>query len=173
MVGLPKSVKGVVAGICGMTALAAVSPLASKGASSPARPNQASLCLAREVPLFTCAMGRKVVSVCSGSGTPTAYRYGTPGHVELTSRDLTIADRGFSGGGETQITALNKGYAYIVYNKTVRTSFGANGQHDSADASGLIVRKGNRTLSSAKCSADAVISSKARTLIPAGAYLDH
>ena len=82
------------------------------GADAAAQPRAASLCTAAETPLFTCAIGREIVSVCGGKISAT-YRYGRPGRVELKSRALTIASRSYSGGGETQITATKRDWTYL------------------------------------------------------------
>ncbi|MFV0623317.1 hypothetical protein ACBY01_04795 [Sphingomonas sp. ac-8] len=140
------------------------------GGSAPPPPDPATLCKASEKPLFSCPIGRKLVSVCAGAAKPV-YRYGTAGRVELTSTDLTTASVGYSGGGETQIAATNGAYRYIVYDRTVRTGFGEDGLHHPDFDSGLIVRRGARTLSSRTCSAEPVLGTPNVGTIPPGAFV--
>ena len=177
MASVPTGVAGLAAGLCAIAALAdaAASVPRSGQVSAPAlrSSNSATFCAADEAVIFSCPLGTKRVSVC-GSGKQATYRYGAPGNVELTIRNLHIAERGLSGGGETQISASNNGYSYVVYDKTVRTSFNANGQNAPDSESGLLVRHNGRTLSSKRCGNDAPISSRANAYIPAvGQFFAH
>ena len=92
-----------------------------------------------------------MVSICAVSGGEAIYRYGRPGHIELQAGGLHKAEQGAAGGGEDQIDFNAKGYQYIVYARTVRTGFGSDGHNDPDFISGLIVKKGDRKLSSAVC----------------------
>ena len=129
------------------------------------------LCEAGETPFFSCEIGAKRVSVCSG-GSGAVYRYGTPGKVELTSRSLTFANQGYSGGGESQLTATNDDYTYTVYDRTVRTSFGEGG-NDPEFSSGLIVARGGRVISSKMCKGESSVDADAERALPAGSFVEH
>ena len=154
----------------GVAVLAAVlGGLAAAGAASAAEP---SLCGVGETVLFTCAVGHKVVSVCGGDGKAT-YDYGTPGKIEMSSQALQMAERMFSGGGETQISLTNGAYSYIVYDKTVRTSFSSDGHNDPDSTSGLVVLKGGKTISAKTCGTDATISADASKVIQKGDFIEH
>ena len=96
---------------------------------------------AGETVLFSCVVGHKVVSVC-GAGGKATYYYGSSVKVEISARALSFAERAYSGGGETQICFRNGEYIYIVYDKTVRTSFSSEGHNDPDSSSGLVVEKG-------------------------------
>jgi hypothetical protein len=130
-----------------------------------------TLCEAGETSFFSCEIGAKRVSVC-GTNSGAVYRYGTPGKVELTSRSLTFANRAYSGGGESQITAKNGGYTYTVYDSTVRTSFGEGG-NDPEFSSGLVVSRGERVISSKMCKAESSIDADAERSLPAGSFSEH
>ena len=130
-----------------------------------------TLCQAGETPFFSCEIGAKRVSVCGG-GSGAVYRSGTPGKVELTSRSLTFANRGYSGGGETQITAKNGEYTYTVYDRTVRTSFG-DGGNDPEFSSGLLVARGARVISSKTCKGESSVAADAERALPAGSFVEH
>jgi hypothetical protein len=130
-----------------------------------------TLCQSGETPLFSCEIGAKRVSVCGG-GSSAVYRYGTPGKVELTARGLTYANRGYSGGGESQITAKNNEYTYTVYDRTARTSFGEGG-NDPEFASGLVIARGGRVLSSMMCKGESPVQSTAERALPAGSFVEH
>ena len=103
------------------------------------------------------------------------YRFGRPGHVELQSRDLHIAEQDYSGGGEDQVWFQANGYRYIVYSRTVRTNFGPSGQHDPQTTSGLVVQKDGHAVLSAKCGGegDQPIVAKTYGVVPAGPFTPH
>ena len=131
-----------------------------------------SLCKAGETPLFSCPIDRKVVSICS-DGAKATYYFGSPDHIELSSQALSMADHMFSGGGETQISFSRGEYGYIVYDKTIRTSFSADEQNDPESTSGLVVQKNGKTVSTKQCGLDAAISSGARRFIKPGPFMEH
>ena len=171
MVSISTGVKGLAAGACAIIALAAFPAVTSHApvAAAQAAPlgNSGSLCTAGETSIFSCPLGAKHVSVC-GSGKQAVYRYGMPGKVELTSRNLTLAKQAYSGGGETQIQVRNNDYTYILFDKTSRTGFGSGGQNDPDSRSGLLVRHAGKTLSMKECGDDAPIPSRASAFISAG-----
>lgn len=161
-------------GMVPVTASAAVAEAAAHPTQAvPAASKLAddTLCEAGETPFFFCDLGAKRVSVCGG-GSGAVYRYGTPGKVELTSRNLTFANRGYSGGGESQITAKNGEYTYTVYDSTVRTRFGDSG-NDPELSSGLVVSRGKRPISSKVCKGKSSITGDAAHVIPAGNFADN
>ena len=130
-----------------------------------------TLCEAGETSLFSCEIGAKRVSVCSvGSGA--VYRYGTPAKVELTSRSVTFANRGYSGGGESQLTAKNGDYTYTAFDSTIRTSFGEGG-NDPEFSSGLVIARGGRVISSKMCKGESTVDASAGGALPAGSFVEH
>ncbi|MGI4745813.1 MAG: hypothetical protein ACRYGI_08980 [Janthinobacterium lividum] len=131
-----------------------------------------SLCKSGETPLFSCPIGHKIVSVCS-DGTKATYYFGTSDRIELSSQALSIADHMFSGGGEAQISVSHAAYGYIVYHKTTRTSFSADGHNDSDFTSGVVVQKNGETVSTKQCGSDATISSDAHRVIQPGPFIEH
>lgn len=134
----------------------------------------ASLCLAREEPVFACSIGKKIAAVC-GRDRAAIYRFGVPGHVELEATGLALADRGFSGGGETQIVFANHGYRYVVYDSTVRTSIAADGRHDADSRSGLLVQHEGKTVVNSVCrgTTSTGIKAAAAKFIPSGPFVEH
>ena len=158
-------------GICIVTLLALVG--ASPGGRQVTPDRGGSLCLAGETPIVQCMLGGKQATVC-GSGKRAIYRYGRPGRVELTAFDLRLARRGYSGGGETQIHVANRDYRYILFDRTIRTGFGADGRNDPAISSGLIIRRAGRTIATRPCDNDAPIPARATTVMPAdGTVMPH
>jgi hypothetical protein len=121
----------------------------------------ASLCAANETPLFQCRVGRKMAAVCggrSGGRTYAQYRFGRPGALELTypnsrngSGTLRRASIPFSGGGEAQFHFTSGNHQYVVFSRTVRTSFGAGGNNPEFSA-GVTVRRNGRVLRTLGCS---------------------
>jgi len=145
-----------------------------------------SLCRANETPIFSCRLGKKSVAVCgitSASGARSAeYRFGTPGRVEMTypgagGGALAFINIPYSGGGEEQISFDRSGYRYLVYSGVYRTSFGADGRHDSAFEAGMFVMRDGKVVTKAKCTdpADATLSGQEarRFGIGEGKAVDH
>ena len=114
-------------------AMAAVTVLAQ------AKP-PASLCRTPEPVLFTCHVGTKLASICGQEQGGATYRYGQPGHVELEAADLHRGHEMQSGGGETQVYADTPTHRYLVYDRMVRTGFGADGLHYPREDIGLLVQ---------------------------------
>ena len=123
--------------------------------------------------LFTCAINRKIVSICRQERGQPMYRFGIPGHVELEGSTLHFARTGFSGGGEDQVQVDTPTHRYIVYTEIHRTAFGADGLHDPKSSAGLIVQEQGRTISSRKCAVDATFHEQTEALVPAGEYVPH
>ena len=150
---------------------------ATARATAETRGSPESMCKPGEVAVFACPIGRKVVAVCMGTGASAntaAYRFGTPGRVELEARDLTHASRGYSGGGETQISLARGDYRYTLYDNMTRTGFGADGRNDSQMTTGLIVQRGGKTLSDRRCGgAETVMLSQAAARLPPGEFVEH
>jgi hypothetical protein len=130
-----------------------------------------TLCEAGERRFFSCEIGAKRVSVC-GRGSGAVYRYGTPGKVELSAPSLTFANRAYSGGGESQLTASNGDYTYTVYDRTVRTSF-EEGGNDPAFSSGLVIARAGRVISSKMCKSESPVEADAERALPAGSFVEH
>lgn len=141
-------------------------PIATTGALA-----SDTLCEAGETPFFSCEIGAKRVSVCRGVAG-AIYRFGTPNKVELTSRSVAFANRGYSGGGESQLTAKNGDYTYTLYDRTVRTSFGESG-NDPEFSSGLVIARGGRVISSKTCKGDSSVDADAERTLPGGGFVEH
>lgn len=161
-----------------MTALAkaigigsALALLAVTGAPAAAPRQAHNLCLAGEQPLFACPIGRKLISVC-GNRRGVTYRFGTPGRVELSSDRLATAYTMYAGGGERQIAFVNKGFTYIVFDRAVRQMSGGE-LSGTGFSAGLLVRRGDRTVSKARCAGETSMSSDVERLLPAGTFVYH
>lgn len=144
----------------------------SRGTSLDVRHGPASLCATGEAVFFSCPIGTKQVAVC-GAQSGARYRYGSPSRIELEVATVTSVSRGFAGGGETQITASHGDYSYTVYDRTVRTSFDADGRHDPVFSSGLIVRRGGRTISARRCNDEPIMTSDPTEGIGKGSFVEH
>ena len=165
---------GVAAGIGGLISATVIgsepAPL-PRPPAAPAYPG-ASLCEPQESVLASCAVGTRQVSICA-RGTKAVYRYGRPGRIEMTASDVHWASTGYSGGGELQVTARNAGHSYTLFDRIVRTGFGADGlNHPKAD-SGLVVRRGDKILSARNCTPVQPIAADVRELLPEGDFVDH
>lgn len=93
-----------------------------------------SLCDAQEQVIFSCTLGKKMVSVCasndfSASSGYLQYRFGQKGALELTCPDLAeVAPASqfvqartlmFAGGGGGYLRFINGQHHYIVYTAIV------------------------------------------------------
>jgi hypothetical protein len=117
---------------------------------------QGSLCATNEVVIFSCGVGRKMVSVCGGRRpAPHAqYRFGAPGDIELAfpgpgQTGLTFAREMYSGGGALQIRFSNGGHDYAVYSRSVRTGF--RGRNRPLFSDGVMIRRAGRLVSNRAC----------------------
>ena len=107
---------------------------------------------------------------------PIGIPLGRPAQIELQGRDLHIGKQGYSGGGGDQISFQSNGYRYIVYDRTLRTSFGADGHIDPQSSSGLVVQKGGRTVSSTRCGGEGdqpVKTGEGERFTPTDGSVDH
>ena len=154
-----------------LSAAASLTLFASAALAAPA-----SLCTTKETDLFSCPIHGKIVSVCGLSPGRAEYRFGRPGQIELQGRDLHIGEQSYSGGGEDQIYCQSNGYRYIVYDRALRTGFGADGHNDPQSSSGLVVLKGGRTVSSIRCGGEGdqpVKTGEGERFVPRGGFVDH
>jgi hypothetical protein len=163
---------GVATGIGGLISAAVVGSEPTPRSPVAGNDKAASLCDPQETVLASCAIGQRRVSICA-RGAKAVYRYGRPGRVELTTSDLHWASTGYSGGGELQVTARNAGHSYTLFDRIVRTGFGADGlNHPKAD-SGLLVRRGEKILSARACTPAEPIAAEIRELLPDGEFVEH
>ena len=115
-----------------------------------------SHCSGQEQTVFSCSLGKKIVSVCASNDiSPTSgylqYRFGQKNAPELTfpastepSRHADIQARAlmFSGGGGGYLRFINGRYNYIVY-----TAIGKGwGTKD-----GITVEKDHKPIAHLKC----------------------
>lgn len=150
--------------------LAVAAPAAlTPGAVSGTAPLQ-SLCTRGETRLFSCLVGGKLVSICARPDG-AIYRYGRPGRVEMRSGDLRFARRGYSGGGEQQIWFASGDYRYVIYDRLVRTSFGADGRHDPQASAGLLIQRAGRTVSDRQCRGG--MAAGVDKVVPRGSFVEH
>ena len=138
-----------------------------------------SLCAVGEQVIFSCGIGRKMVSVCGGRATaPHAqYRFGTPGNIELAfpgpgQSGLSYAREMYSGGGALQIRFATGGYDYAVYSRTVRTGFGRSGRNNPRFSDGVMIRRGGRLISNQACNTAVRGDAQAEDFMPEGTILE-
>ena len=124
--------------------------LAAALLASPRTAAPRSLCGRDEPVTYTCPVRSRVLSVC-GRGGQAVYRFGRPGRVEVEAGRPTFAERGFAGGGETQVAFHAGDVSYTVHQSTVRTRFGPDGRHDPKFSDGVLVRRGALKLADIGC----------------------
>ncbi len=116
-----------------------------------------SLCHEREQIIFSCSLGKKMVSVCasndfSASSGYLQYRFGKGGVLELAFPNLTESAQAsqfvqartlmFAGGGGGYLRFINGPYHYIVY-----TAIGK----DWGAKDGVAVEKNNQLIANLEC----------------------
>ena len=114
-----------------------------------ARAHLPASCMAGETTIFACTFENgERVSVCSRGSATASFR----------SADTSIeggkwARIGYSGGGELQI-AFDKGKRrYVVYSRTIRTSFSPEDNNPPGGGDGLVVLRNGKFESLLKCRA--------------------
>jgi hypothetical protein len=121
-----------------------------------------SLCSGHEKIVFSCHVGRKIISLCRAQKAPQdlTYRYGTPGHLELAYPDPKINEqRKFYTsssplfGGEVTYLAFRRGvYEYRIYSKIGRMDSDSN-QQDRIPMfeDGLVISRNGKLLKQQVC----------------------
>ena len=127
----------------------------SAQAAGDARLNIAGThCKAGERVAYSCAFGKKVVSVCITRGESVTYRYGPLGRPEMvvasTGRDgkahrneVMLA----AGGNQQHLRFTSGGYEYIVYSGITGPGFDLPNERSS----GLVVLKGEDQVADKAC----------------------
>ena len=123
--------------IPGLVALMALGPAAAIRAQSvPAT-------------VFTCAIGKKTVSVTQ-AGSQLTYHFGVGGKDEMTIVGTPSSGNVFQlsqrfAGWEHQVRFTNGDYSYIVYDSE------GNGRVGAASSSGLVIMQGAKQISDRPC----------------------
>lgn len=107
----------------------------------------ATHCGKQEEVIFSCAIGKKVVSVC-GEYKKMSYRFGAIGSPELVFSSVkpsggTIM---YSGGGGAYLRLPNEGYRYVLY-----TGIGRGWEKE-----GLALEKNGRLVKNFECKSSAI-----------------
>jgi hypothetical protein len=116
-----------------------------------------SLCNTQEQIIFSCSLGKKMVSVCasndfSASSGYLQYRFGQKDALELAFPDLTESAPAaqfvqaqtlmFAGGGGGYLRFINEPYHYIVY-AAIGKGWGTK--------DGVAVEKNNQLIANLEC----------------------
>jgi hypothetical protein len=140
--------------VLALAAVAGSSAPPAQAAADPRTVVSGTQCRAGERVAFTCAMGRKVVSVCIQPNRLVAYRYGPLGKPEMVIASSGAdgrAHRGevmLSGGGAQQhLRFHNAGAEYVVYSGITGPGF----DPPNVRSSGLVVLRGQDEVSSRAC----------------------
>lgn len=134
-----------------------------------------SLCMKQEFVIATCPVGRKIASVCGPRRGHAIYRFGRPGRIELESQGLRHSNKGYAGGGETQVYFTRGAYTYFLFDNMTRTGFGLEGQHDAVLTSGLVLQHKGRFRRLSRCPGmdPVIMSGKVRDYMPEGPFIEH
>jgi hypothetical protein len=113
-----------------------------------------ALCVAGEVPVFSCKVGGKIVSLCASpdlneaAGTMT-YRFGRKGGLELVHPTTPTHPSGaFSAG----IDSAERGdFVRFSRNEFTYTIYALVGLRDRNEEDGLLIVRGKKILRHLKC----------------------
>lgn len=104
---------------------------------------------ASEKPVFSCRSGAHTVIVVRSGGVLT-YRSMRGGGLEIqVMQNEGVSRMGYSGGGELQAAFRQGSWTYVVYQRTVRTSF--IGRNDARFEAGVDVVRNDRVVSRRRC----------------------
>lgn len=138
-----------------------------------------SLCKKNETEIFNCQLKEKTLSLCgigdlSKQSAALQYRFGTSTKSELVYPNASTPIEGhfwsstaaYSGGGESRIHFKNGKFDYILFENTIRTSFGADGLHNPEFNAGIVTKENGKIASIRRCSNDAQILQSSLKFIP-------
>ncbi|MBB3694913.1 hypothetical protein [Sphingomonas sp. BK580] len=120
--------------------------------------------------VFACRMGDRTAAVVR-IGSNLIYRSVRRGRVELEVPHGRYAQEGFSGGGELQAAFRNGPWTYVVYERTVRTSF--HGTNDPSFEAGVDVLRGGRVVARQRCTDGSSQFTGQLAGIPEGGFIEH
>jgi hypothetical protein len=122
------------------------------------------LCHADEKVVFGCAVGKRMVSLCSSPKLGrdvgyVQYRFGTLARLELTYPEkleppgdkFHYSNTGYSGGGASRLRFTIAGFDYVFFDSTVRTNFKPGEPNNPAFTAGIATVQGGKVVSRHKC----------------------
>ncbi|MBR8292792.1 hypothetical protein KDW63_01235 [Burkholderia cenocepacia] len=122
------------------------------------------LCTVEETVVFNCELEKSISSLCQTKGSGVlVYRNGNDGKINLeiyggngVGRDVFyFSNTSYAGGGEAHIRFSRFGYAYYLYDRTIKTEGGPT------FSAGIVVYKGRKRISNLMCNNDASIREEA------------
>lgn len=120
--------------------------------------------------VFACRIGARTATVVR-DGSKLVYRSIRRGRVELQVAHGRYAQEGFSGGGELQAAFRNGPWTYVVYERTVRTSFHAT--NDPSFEAGVDVMRGGRVVFRGRCADSHTQFTEQLTSAMEGPFIEH
>jgi hypothetical protein len=124
-----------------------------------------------EQTVFRCAVRGGAVVVVREGATLT-YRPVRRGRVELRLSGGHLYRTGYSGGGELQAVFRNGPWTYVVYERTIRTSF--SGRSEPRFEAGVDVLRSDRTVSRRRClDAGSQFEGELPDVLPQDDFVEH
>lgn len=123
-----------------------------------------------EQTVFACRIGARTATVVR-DGSKLVYRSTRRGRVKLEVPHGRYAQEGFSGGGELQAAFRSGPWTYVVYERTVRTSF--HGTNDPNFEAGVDVLRGSRVVSRGRCLNGRAQFVQRLTDVAEGPFIEH
>lgn len=159
MGGLSVRAHGVAAGWHRGVACALMLAVAFPVGAAPLAPK----CPDARAAAFSCRIDSRVLTIC-GLGGKAVLRVGKRSRMVVQARGARYASRMYSGGGEAQVIFASRASRFVVYDRTLRTSFAEDGANDAQAMTGMFVQKAGRTVSKLGCDPESLTG----TLMPAG-----
>jgi hypothetical protein len=128
---------------------------ASSTSTAPTVSTADTLCSGKEKVVFSCSIGKKVVSVCEAEGASgrVQYRFGPLGAPELvwpenpaSRQGVTAGSLMYSGGGGAYIRFAKSGTRYVVY----------SGEGQGWSKEGVAVEQGSKITANLPCKGPSV-----------------
>ena len=121
-------------------------------------------CTSAEQIVFSCTIGKKILSVCASNilskqAGYMQYRFGQKNKIEMSYPETPQHPRQFiffssvpyAGGGEAHLRFANGQYEYIVYDRTTKGEWGKAGHRPTFFSAGVVIRKDKKIISNLKC----------------------
>ena len=122
---------------------------------------QETLCRQAEAIVFSCHVGKKVVSLCRTGEHPRQlfYRYGLPQRIELSypdskkneKADFLASTKPLFGGGITSVSFARGGYQYSVYSKLGRSGGSSPQERVPEFEDGITITREGKTVRRMVC----------------------
>ncbi len=121
-------------------------------------------CGNKEQIVFSCHVGKKVLSLCmskpdAGESGYMQYRFGPlnrpelvfPKALESATKNFFLSSAGYSAGGEARVRFSIGTYDYILYSKVTSAPPDASGIREKFSSAGLVILNSKKPIGDLQC----------------------